>query len=287
MNYVSAQEVMASVKRLLISPVDEATLFEWLFDAFDAIPGVSKLEECVGFMSVKNGKAEKPKAMQEVVQLALNCCEGVTRTRYAEEYAIYEQDPSESREEALLKDPLAFFAPTPHLHWADHWGRAHADCFEWIRPSSYSFLRASVQTQRDGHVMFRDSGLTYRFDYPYFTFSFDSGQVAICYRRFKLGEDGLPLIPDHASVRQALKFYILWNYWMEQWQRGEQGAEGKYIKFERDWQYYCGQAANWLMLHSSPDKQDARADGIRRMGPSSSQPDSFHRGANFPDNITW
>lgn len=71
--------------------------------------------------------------------------------------------------------------------------------------------------------------------------SFKEGDLHIRYNSMPVDEEGIPLIPDHESYREALFWYISCKYFYR-----EAIKEERYWKFYKDaefkWQWYCGQA---------------------------------------------
>lgn len=58
------------------------------------------------------------------------------------------------------------------------------------------------------------------------TSSAKDGTLMIAYKSFPVSEeDGLPLIPDDETLKQALLHYVLYNYWMTKYQMKEEGAD--------------------------------------------------------------
>lgn len=78
-------------------------------------------------------------------------------------------------------------------------------------------------------------------DSNFFYFNFDKDSVHLRYYRLAVDEDGLPMIPDIASVKQAIEKYIIYRLF-QQWyynndvdvQQRMQFAEQEYRKYHSD-----------------------------------------------------
>lgn len=90
--------------------------------------------------------------------------------------------------------------------------------------------------------------------------SFEEGEVEISYKGIEMDEDGLPMIPDNESFKQALKYYILWQYSEPARYRGEVTRD-VYEDIKTQYFFYVGQATNSFNM-LTPDRAKALERGL-------------------------
>jgi len=93
--------------------------------------------------------------------------------------------------------------------------------------------------------------------------SFPKGEVQIAYQGIVTDEEGFPMIPDSVKVRQALKYYILWQYAEPARYRNEIPKD-VYEEIRRDYAWYVGAASNELNMLTL-DKAKSLENGIIRL----------------------
>lgn len=93
--------------------------------------------------------------------------------------------------------------------------------------------------------------------------SFDEGQVEMAYQGIVTDEDGFPMIPDSVPFKQALKYYILWQYAEPARYRGEVSRD-VYEDIKTQYYWYVGAAGNDLNM-LTPDKMQSLQNGLLRL----------------------
>lgn len=87
----------------------------------------------------------------------------------------------------------------------------------------------------------------YTMNAGYLNFNFKEGKVQMAYKGIPVDEDGFPMIPDHASVREACYRYIIWKMNEPKADTG-QISEAVFTRMERQWIWYCGQAGSAIKM---------------------------------------
>ena len=93
--------------------------------------------------------------------------------------------------------------------------------------------------------------------------SFCEGEVIIAYQGIKIDEEGFPMIPDSAAFKQALKYYVLWQYAEPARYRGEVPRD-VYEDIKQQYAWYVGAASNDLNM-LTPDKAKSLENGLIRL----------------------
>ena len=100
--------------------------------------------------------------------------------------------------------------------------------------------------------------------------SFPEGDIQMAYEGIVTDEEGLPMIPDNTSFKQALKYYILWQYAEPARYRNEVTRD-VYEDIKTQYFWYVGQASNSLNMLSL-DRMKSLENGLIRLF----QNDDFH-----------
>lgn len=93
--------------------------------------------------------------------------------------------------------------------------------------------------------------------------SFKEGQIEIAYQGIATDEEGFPMIPDSVPFKQALKYYILWQYAEPARYRGEVSRD-VYEDIKTQYFWYVGAAGNDLNMLTM-DKMQSLQNGLLRL----------------------
>jgi hypothetical protein len=94
--------------------------------------------------------------------------------------------------------------------------------------------------------------ITYDVNNDCLTLSVKEGSVCIAYLEFPVDDEGMPLVPDDESYREALVSYFKFKLDNLNWRKNpnSQGLRALYEDSKTDWLWYVGQASNKAKLHS-------------------------------------
>lgn len=266
MRYTSVYNVLAKFRRDSGLSVEEADFIEWTGEALQAIGTAQSLEECVAYIEVEDFECTIPAGLNYIIQVAVNNCEPVTTATITESTTTSEGSgqpvPLDCNGTPVTDYELAYYRPYFDLIYEyEGWlGNPYfKQCFTPIRLADHSFFKTVVcQEQNPGvQYLYQSSVYEYSVMDPYLRFSFKEGQIAIAFLRTKLDDLGFPQIPDHYSVREAITRYVRYKLFQRQYDTStEPFIERKFIKAENDWQWYCGQAGNYLMMPKTIDDME-------------------------------
>lgn len=93
--------------------------------------------------------------------------------------------------------------------------------------------------------------------------SFEDGKLDISFERLSVDEDGFPMIPDNASLENAIRYQIISDHLESLWYVGKiTDKVFQHAQQQRDW--YVGQASSALKL-ANLDHAQALANSINRL----------------------
>jgi len=119
--------------------------------------------------------------------------------------------------------------------------------------STSSTLHAGVHSSVANEGTFPDNGdKNYVINDNAIYTSFEKGLIAVSYLAIPLGEDGYPMIPDHISFKEALKWFIA----MRLMEGGWTHSIFTFEKVEFNWRKYCTQARNHAAMLDLPQMQN-------------------------------
>jgi len=107
--------------------------------------------------------------------------------------------------------------------------------------------------------------ITYDINADCLTLSQKEGSVCIAYLEFPVDEEGLPLIPDMVSYKEAVKKYLSMKLDYIEW-RKQPASQGKRLLYDdskQEWAWYVGKAANKAKLHSVDQLESIKNQMLR------------------------
>ncbi len=108
----------------------------------------------------------------------------------------------------------------------------------------YSYNQAKIENaifvDPNDSTYFRP-GYSFKIENGWLKTSFNEGQIDMVYIAQPMDEEGYPLVPDHASFREALYWYIVYKSIYSKYLQG-QISENAYQDAWNKWQWYCNQA---------------------------------------------
>jgi hypothetical protein len=99
----------------------------------------------------------------------------------------------------------------------------------------------------------------------WFNFNFSSGLVSLSYLGLLVDCDGYPMIPDMASVREALFKYVVMKFHYSKYILG-QIPPSVYKDMQEDWHWYCSQARGEMNMPTL-DKMESIKNNWLRLKP--------------------
>lgn len=104
---------------------------------------------------------------------------------------------------------------------------------------------------------------SYSINNGYIYTSFSDGELQMAYQGMVVDEDGFPMIPDNVKFKQALKYYVLWQYAEPSYYRGEV-PRNVYEDIKQQYAWYVGAASNSFNMLSM-DRAKSMENGLIRL----------------------
>lgn len=93
-------------------------------------------------------------------------------------------------------------------------------------------------------------------DENFFYFNFDQDSVHLKYYKLAVDEDGLPLIPDVASVKKAIETLLIFKLFQQWWYNGEGDVERRKVSAELEYEKWHSIAIKEVKMPSFNDMID-------------------------------
>lgn len=120
---------------------------------------------------------------------------------------------------------------------------------KFTKPYSYNLNQMDSLPLRLGQVYNINKNDSFKYEKGWIKTSFEEGELDIKYSAIETDEDGLPLIPDEVSYKEAIATFIRMKFFYKK-SIVEDRFRWFYQDAEQKWQWYCGQAGAKAM---SPD----------------------------------
>lgn len=316
--YTTLDRVISKLYRDLgLEEVSETDIIEWSGEALEAIGAITMYEESVCFLEVKNHIADMPNNLHSIIQVARNndfkkeeltpaniICDDELQdleepkscgcsTSYCshsnppgfENYPV----PLDCNGSPITDYEVAYYRPYFDLQY-EYYGwmrsRYYTQKYTPIRLANNSFFNSLVCPEEEG--LYYSDVDEYTVIDDTLRFSFKEGSVAIAYYKQKLDPDtGYPMIPDDVSVITAITYYITWKYMSRLWYMGREGYADKMQYSESQWQWYCKQAGNKMLMPHGVDEYQNLLDQRHRMIPQHNAYYGFFGKLGRPESNMW
>lgn len=285
--YVSADRIISKIYRDLgIEEISETDMIEWTGEALEGIGAITLYEEAVAFVEVENHTADLPCGLHSIMQVARNnfwskdnkslCPANIITDCETEDIKPgcgcapgCKPVPLDCKGSPLTDYEVAYYRPYFDLQY-EYWGWMGSNYYRTqytpVRLSNNSFFGTVVYPE--DQKLYHSAVDEYTLSGGKLTFSFKEGSVAIAYNRQVVDQEtGYPMIPDDYSVITAITMYIIMKYMARMWYMGREGYSDKFQKAEQDWQFYCKQAGNTLLMIYGEDEHQQQLDGRKQMIP--------------------
>lgn len=286
--YTTLDRIISKIYRDLgLEEISETDLVEWSGEALEGIGAIGLYEEAVAFIEVCGHKADLPKCLHSIQQIArdnqweegngvcpANAILDCSTEDISEEEEVVEDCPVpvplDCNGSPLTDYDLAYYRPYFDLQYEYHgWcnSKLYHTRYTPIRLSNHTFFNSVVEAE-DPEI-YSSSSDEYTLNGGVLTTSFEKGAIAISYQRQKMDPDtGYPMIPDDYSIITAITMYITMKYMGRMWYSGREGYVEKFKKAEQDWQWYCRQAGNKIMKPYGVDQHQNILEGRSRLIPN-------------------
>lgn len=112
------------------------------------------------------------------------------------------------------------------------------------------------------HKMTTGSREGYTINGPWFNFNFNKGKIQVSYLGLLMDDEGYPLIPDIASVKEALSRYVMMKMAYPKFIGGTINPN-VYAKLEDDWHWYCSQSVGKIQMPNRSQLNNIKNNWMR------------------------
>lgn len=276
---ISIQRIFANMSKFMAANnISEDDVIEWTGQALEFMKLETVFQPALKIIEVSNFAAPIPSYLHAIIQIARNN-EWVSETTSSTE----EEDTEEIVDVPVALDEtgmpvnaydLAYYRP-----FADFDGetftvgglQVRKYQFTPVRLANHHFFGSLVCQETDFAGIYATCKDEYTIVDNVLKFSFQEGQIMLSYFKQKLDENGYPMIPDDISAITAIGHYIRYKTFEEQFDKGREGSERRYLKAEADWQWYCRQAKSEDLMPQTVDEWQNILDWKNHMMPKWNQ----------------
>lgn len=279
--YTSLDRVLSKIYRDLgIEDISETDVIEWAGEALEAIGAISLYEEALACIEVSNHSADLPSGLHSIIQVARNnhWSEEVKDMTCPEKIIEELEEDKPQKKCPVLLDcqgkplqdvEIGYYRPYFDLQY-EYYGwnssKLYATKYTPVRLSNHTFFNSIVCAEDE--KIYNSCEDEYTISEDRLKFSFKEGSIMLAYHRQRVDpETGYPMIPDDYSVITAITMYITMKYMSRLWYMGREGYGDKVQKAEADWQWYCKQAGNNIMIPYGIDEHQNIMEGRLQMLP--------------------
>lgn len=280
--------------------ISETEVIDWIIEALEEVklPGVS--QEAVRFIEVKDHIAELPEHYHQVIQIARNtrhdtlepCVENFVEEETQEIEKETQEDcldcdnqwsknmvPVDSDGRIIGDYEVAYYRPFFDLQWEyGAFTGSHYYQKEWVPVSlaNHSFFSSVVCQEKNFQSIYQSCEDEYTIEGNNLKFSFKEGVIALSYRRQAVSQEtGMPLIPEHKNLIQAITYFIIFKInERDCWDRIQgacQLADRAEIKYETQ----LGRFKNNNKMFSSNDEYESSRKQLSYLLPNNRSYDAF------------
>lgn len=267
--FISIDSVFSKLIRSGRTSFSETDVIEWCGEALEFIGAVRAYEEAVAFIEVKNHQCNLPLGLHKIIQVARN--RNINSYKSCTPLNICKQTQGNPCVTPSSDGVWLDCNGTPIVSYDIAYYRPYFD----LRTEFYGFSNTSYYKQNfvpmrlANHTLFNtlvsEEGCSGYSNYGSDEYtvilgntlrtSFKDGQVCVSfYRQVRDPKTGYPMIPDEESYKTAINKYLLMQMAGVDFENGRDGAKMRLDKYESDWHWYCGQAADKAMMLSGIDE---------------------------------
>jgi len=124
----------------------------------------------------------------------------------------------------------------------------------------------------------KDNNINYKYTIAgqYVKMNVESGYLMVSYQAIPTDKEGYPEIPDLASFKEALYWYINMKLMYPQWKMGKI-RDAVYYDARRSWNFYCKQAYAEALMPNTPAERRAILNTWVRLLPEIEEDEYFYK----------
>lgn len=256
----------------------ETDLIEFTGEVLEQIGTVNLYEKKIELLEVKNHQVDIPCGLSSIIQIVqdnVGSAHAVMPALYDKYQGSTEplEDTSDIFDCSTLLSPeeQTYYRPYFDLR-AEYEGNSQCDNSKYryqpVRLSNHTFFDTIVM--QENLELYNNHGRLpeYTIAHTVLKFSFKEGLIVIAYNRTAVdAKTGYPLIPDQVSVLAAINAYLMLKHATRLWFLGREGWSDKMQYYEAQYQWYCKQAGNAMIMPYGEDEFENIRQGRKTMIP--------------------
>ena len=283
-NLISSKQIILRVLSDLDLKEDQlpiSNVREWIGQAMEKIGAITQLEHKVAVLPVEGHQAKLPCDLYKLGQVAFSFCGSggwLPMRKSTSSFGVY-KDCGECRPCMLVKDQAMFpLVKNMFNLTTDEEALAKLNEDDQLRKTLSTLLNnytvGTVNGKFIGHNGSFSNTLQYMTKPGYIMTNIPHGHVKIEYYAIYTDEDGMPMIPDMGSYKEACTWYVIMKWAYAKKLKGEIDAR-TYYDMQNSWAFYRKQAYVEAMIPSSVDDLDTIKNVWHKLYPEQDDQDIF------------
>ena len=270
----SSKEVIAKVFADLDMKEDlqrVSDMMEWISEAVEKIGAVSQLNRVVSgvdeapYIQILNNQAQLPTNLFRLNYVAYGVSPSgpwIPATKTTSSFGTWPTVEAAARTgDRLIKDQVLIstvkslyqkYAEDPIYAWFSKMDDAAALNILNTNANVRTILTNLINASSTASIGASSGVIKYALKPGYITTNIATGYLKLSYDELPMDENGYLLIPDLASYREALYWYVVMKLKFPEYMSGRMNRE-IYYDIRRSWNFYCQQAYAEAMM---PDQGD-------------------------------
>lgn len=254
---------------------------EWIGQAMEKIGAVTQLEHKVAILPVSGHQAKLPCDLYRLGQVAFSFCNSagwLPMRKNTSSFGVFCQ-VSNCKPCMLVKDQALFpLVKNIFNYTKDEDALAKLNEDKELRSTLSTLLNNYTVNSVNGKFIGNSSNFSNELQYTtkpgYINTNIPEGYVKIEYYSIYTDEDGMPMIPDMESYKEAIFWYIVMKWMYAKKLKGQIDAR-TYYDAQNSWNYYRKQAYTEAMMPSSVDDLDTIKNIWHKLYPEMDDQDMF------------
>lgn len=278
----SSKEIIAKVMADLDIKEDlqrETDMHEWISEAVEKIGAVTQLKRVVSgsdeaeYLEIKNYQAQLPTELFRLNNVMYSVSASGPWTFMKKSSGNFSMWPSVEigPKDRIIQDQVLIdavkvlyqkYVEDPIYSWFSKMD--YKTALEILNTNSNvrTLLTNLINAAGNPGVGTSSDGLVYMIKPGYIVTNIPSGFLKLSYDALYTDEDGYLLIPDLASYKEALYWYVVMKLKYPEYLSGRMNRE-IYYDIRRSWNFYCKQAYGEAMMPTQDDMENIKNDWVR------------------------
>jgi hypothetical protein len=264
-----------------LDPVEPRDIIEWVGEGLFKLGAKRLLTEEIAFLKVENHRATLPAGLCEIIQVSYSPVDNTPQNCSTDTCECPKEDSDCNYCNEITEDQIYFDCWQKDINYILPEKRylevIHSyEIYKSLTPYFFNhYVPMRLMTNTLGIALkyqcsnspnlYSTSQYEYKIDNNIIYTNVQEGSIVVVYTKQPLDDRGYPLILDLEEVQEALTKYVALKTMLPRLYMNEQNIGNLYMKLEDDWNWYCRQAKNKMMIPDTLDEKQNHADIGRRL----------------------